>query len=205
MTFAKAYLGTTPLFRESASAVGAGLLKTGQTPSYATGDDGGIEAGRSVNFFTLAANNPFGNTNRFTALNGTQTITNDIFIDWSTYNGLTVLGYYRGGMGVNRLWADAIIWAGGLSIAGFTGWRLTNIRELQNLANYEVSLISVCGYSPVNLIAQPYWSSTTVPNNSSNAVLMSSSTGDTSSSNAKTQGRRTIACRTFTVTGTTLT
>jgi hypothetical protein len=40
----------------------AKLMKTGQTTSYRTGDDGDLEVGRNVDFFTLAENNPFGNT-----------------------------------------------------------------------------------------------------------------------------------------------
>ena len=49
-----------------AAPAGATLMKTGQTTSYRTGDDGDLEAGRATDFFTLASNNPFGNTNRFT-------------------------------------------------------------------------------------------------------------------------------------------
>ena len=44
----------------------ATLMKTGQTTSFRTGDDGDLEAGRNVSFTVLAENNPFGNTNRFT-------------------------------------------------------------------------------------------------------------------------------------------
>ena len=92
--------------------VGADLMKTGQTTSYRTGDDGDIEAGRDVDFFTLASNNPFGNTNRFTDELGGATYTNNIVIDWSTYNGTNVLGYYRrlvssGGV-FDYIWNDAI-------------------------------------------------------------------------------------------------
>jgi hypothetical protein len=35
----------------------AKLMKTGQTTSYRTGDDGDLEVGRNVDFFTLAENN----------------------------------------------------------------------------------------------------------------------------------------------------
>ena len=73
----------------------AQLMKTGQTTSYRTGDDGDIEAGRLTSFTTLAENNPFGNTNRFTDELGGTTYTKNIVIDWSTYNGTNVLGYYR--------------------------------------------------------------------------------------------------------------
>ena len=47
------------------TSVGDLLQKTGQTTSYRTGDDGDIEAGRDVDFTTLKADNPFGNTNLF--------------------------------------------------------------------------------------------------------------------------------------------
>ena len=56
----------------------ATLMKTGQTTSYRTGDDGDLEAGRNVDFTTLAENNPFGNTNRFTDELGGQTYTKNI-------------------------------------------------------------------------------------------------------------------------------
>jgi len=73
----------------------AKLMKTGQTTSYRTGDDGDLEAGRNTSFTVLAENNPFGNTNRFTDELGGSTYTNNIVIDWSTYDGSTVLGWRR--------------------------------------------------------------------------------------------------------------
>jgi hypothetical protein len=73
----------------------AKLMKTGQTTSYRTGDDGDLEVGRNVDFFTLAENNPFGTTDRFTDELGGSTYTNNIVIDWSTYDGSTVLGWRR--------------------------------------------------------------------------------------------------------------
>jgi hypothetical protein len=66
--------------------VGATLMKTGQTTSYRTGDDGDIEAGRAASFLTLGTNNPFGNTNRFTDELGGSTYTNKIAIDWCCYD-----------------------------------------------------------------------------------------------------------------------
>jgi hypothetical protein len=76
--------------------VGATLMKTGQTTSYRTGDDADTSSeGRATDFFTLASNNPFGTTARFTDELGGSTYTNNIVIDWSTYDGSTVLGYYR--------------------------------------------------------------------------------------------------------------
>jgi hypothetical protein len=204
MTFVKAYIGETPLFE--AGSAGATILKTGQTVSYAAGDDGDLEAGRAVDFFTLATNNPFGNTNRFTALDGSQTYTNDIIIDWSTFNGSNVLGYYNGVIS-NRTWPDAIAFANALTINSYSNWRLTNRNELLNLCLYEGSQF-VFNYPPFSITTgTTYWTSTTVVINSVNAYTVSSGSGISRDSGNKTDGTvaRTIFCRTFTVTGTTLT
>ena len=118
----------------ASAPVGATLMKTGQTTSYRTGDDGDIEAGRATSFSVLASNNPFGNTNRFTDELGGQTYTKNIVIDWSTYNGTNVIGYKRTLRAVGINWNSAIDEAIALSFGGFTsGWRMTNINEIQNI------------------------------------------------------------------------
>jgi hypothetical protein len=115
-----------------ASLSTATLMKTGQTTSYRTGDDGDLQAGRDEDFFTLAENNPFGNTDRFTDELGTQTYAYDIVIDWSTFNGSTVLGYYRlRGTYTDISWNNAIDNSLLFTIGTYTtGWRLPNINEL---------------------------------------------------------------------------
>jgi hypothetical protein len=202
-TFTTAYLGATQLLL---SPTGAKVQKTGQDTSFATGDDGDLQEGRDIDFFTLARDNPFGNANRFTALDGTQELISNIILDWSTYEGATVLGYYRGGITVARLWDDALTWAAGLNPSGYTGWRLTNIKELLNLANYNFGG-QVTLYTPVNLVTNSFWSSTTAVNDSTRAYTMAGGTGVVSASSVKAtaSGVRTLACRNFTVTGTTLT
>lgn len=178
----------------------ATLMKTGQTTSYRTGDDGDIEAGRSVSFTTLAENNPFGNTNRFTSELGTQTYTKNIVIDWSTYNGTTVLGYYRIAT-VVASWNDAIDAALALSIVGYTtGWRLPNKREMENICNYGTTFI--LNYAPFNLNFV-IWISTTYLASTTLAYTMSQSWVNLTSKT--TSGIRWMACRTFNVSGTTLT
>jgi hypothetical protein len=202
-TFTTAYLGATQLLL---SPTGAKVQKTGQDTSFATGDDGDLQEGRDIDFFTLARDNPFGNASRFTALDGTQELISNIILDWSTYEGATVLGYYRGGITVARLWDDALTWAAGLNPSGYTGWRLTNIKELLNLANYNFGG-QVTLYTPVNLVTNSFWSSTTAVNDSTRAYTMAGGTGVVSASSVKAtaSGVRTLACRNFTVTGTTLT
>lgn len=208
MTFVKAYIGSTPLFAPVA-APGLPLLKTGQTTSYATGDDGDLQAGRAVNFFTLAANNPFGNANRFTASDGTQTYTNNIVIDWSTYDGATVLAYRRG-ITTTYTYADAqtALNVGGTlySHAGYAGgWRIPNLTELYSIANWGTN--PVWSYSPINFaVGVNMWTSTAVPSNTANVYACFNSGPTFINSGTKgTTTRRIMPVRTFTVTGTILT
>jgi len=185
----------------SFTPVGATLMKTGQTTSYRTGDDGDIEAGRATSFTVLASNNPFGNTNRFTDELGGQTYTKNIVIDWSTYNGSNVLGYYKVVNASDITWNTAIDAALALSIVGFTtGWRLPNKREIENICNYQQA--QLLNYSPFNLGGFTIWSSTTYLASTTLAYTLANSWVNLSSKAGL--GGRWIACRTFTVTGTTL-
>jgi hypothetical protein len=197
--------GTIDVIAATAS-VGATLMKTGQTVSYRTGDDGDIEAGRLTDFLTLASNNPFGNTNRFTDELGLQTYTNSIIIDWSTYNGSTVLGYCRNGtLGINRNWDASIDFCLALSIGTFTtGWRLWNRNEIQNVMNYSVN--EPFNYAPWAGfgIAGFYWTSTTNSATTTAAYNLQTSTKNITSA-AKSANSYQIAVRNFTVTGTVLT
>ena len=196
----------------SPTPVGATLMKTGQTTSYRTGDDGDLEAGRATDFTTLANPNPFGSTARFTDELGGSTYTNDIVIDWSTYDtvGGTVLGYYLGDTSF-RTWNDYIDWAIALSVGTFTtGWRGWNTKEVLNLFNYSTS--RAVNYAPFNTSltlnigssARYLWTSTTYPTATTNAYRT-----DLASwllqPQSKANSNQCVAVRTFTVSGTTLT
>lgn len=189
-----------------ATPIGATLLKTNQSVSYRTGDDGDIEAGRSVDFFTLPANNPFNNTNRFTDEAGNQDYLLGIVIDWSTYDGTTVLGYRRTPSGVAVTWDNAIDGALSVSIPPFTnGWRLTNMNELYNLCNFQNgngTYLYLLQYAPFNINVQ-LWSSTTLNTQSSFAWYLDNGSPLFAYS-GKTSTYKYIPCRTFTVSGTTL-
>ena len=130
--------------------VGATIPKTGQTTSYATGDDGATQRGRLTNFTTLASNNPFGNTNRFTSKTGTQTYTNSVAIDWTTYNGSTVLAYYFGDA-TTRPWATQLTQYTSSTIDGLTGWDLFNFNEAVNIMNFSFPGGFLYNYAPFNL------------------------------------------------------
>jgi hypothetical protein len=186
---------------------GATLMKTGQTTSYRTGDDGDLEAGRATNFTTLASNNPFGNTNRFTSELGTQTYTNNIVIDWSTYDGNTVLGISRVAIATGNTWNTAIDNSLSYSVGTFTsGWRLANIKEIMNLMNFANDQNNLLNYSPFNLSssARVYWSSTTNLAATTQAYVLNNIGGITVVAKTTSTSYTYIRVRTFTVTGTTL-
>jgi len=189
-------------------SVGATIMRTGATTVYRTGDDADTASqGRAVDFLTLPSNNPFSNTNRFTDELGGQTYTNNIVIDWSTYNGTTVLG-------VNRLdiasrtastWNNAIDNSLALSVGTFTtGWRLWNKNEAFNFMN--AGSFRVYDYSPLNSgtgNTTPFWTSDTYEQASTNAFLVRNDGSMTLASKTGSPGYP-VAVRTFTVTGTTL-
>jgi hypothetical protein len=189
-----------------AASVGAKLMKTGQTTSYRTGDDGDFEAGRATSFLVLSSNNPFGNTNRFTDTAGGQTYTNTIVIDWSTFDGSTVLGWRRTKSTGYTDFNTAIDNALALSIGGFgTGWRLPNRNELFSILNHGVAT-SVLNYAPFSITADTnIWTGTTNNITTTNAfVLASTGNGSMGAFNKASAAAEYIPCRTFTVTGTTL-
>lgn len=192
---------------------GAKIIKTGQTVSQKSGDDGDLEKGRTSTFHTLGSNNPFGNTNRFTYIDGTQNYTNKIVIDWTTYDGTTVLGYgyFIGGTNRGSNWDNAV--SSGLthSVGTYTsGWRLANIRELQNLQDWGIDFFQR-DYAPFNTLGSSnvayndLWSSTSLPEAPSTSKLYLEAEIGYTQDALKTNTKSAIPVRTFTVTGTTLT
>jgi hypothetical protein len=183
-------------------------MKTGQTTSYRTGDDGDLEAGRATSFTVLASNNPFGNTNRFTDELGGQTYTNNIVIDWSTYNGATVLGWRITDNGVDITWDNAIDEALTLNIGGFaSGWRVPNTFEMLSICNI-ASATRFLNYAPFNIGGNDwFWTSTTPSVSTSAAMAVGNQHANGLRARSKTTlvPSRYIPVRTFTVTGTTLT
>lgn len=190
-----------------ASRSTAKLMKTGQITSYRTGDDGGLQSGRTTSFTVLAENNPFGNTNRFTDELGGTTYTNNIVIDWSTYDGSTVLGWYR----LQRpavsvyTWNQAIDAALAFSIGTFTtGWKLANTVEYFSLFNWANTPVNKLNYAPFSLVGD-FWTSTTDANLTTSAFYVINSAQLHFYTTGKTAGIKSVFNRVFTVTGTTLT
>jgi len=185
------------------TSVGATLMKSGQTTSYGTNDDGDLQLGRLVDHFTLPGNNPAGNTNRFTDELLTLAYANNIIIDWSTYDNVagTVLGWYTGDSSTPRNWVTAKDTAAATSVGTYTsGWFLPNIRQYQSILYY--GLTSLLNYAPFNYV---FGLSTSSSKDSNSMYLVIPQQGNAGQPFSKLTGYRHFAARIFTVTGTTLT
>jgi len=136
-----------------------------QTLVYQAGDDGDHQAGWQMG-------------TRFIQ----RTIAgDDILLDRSTGliwpKDMTGAG---GNGGVNLNWAAAITWANGLNFAGWTDWRLPNVRELHTLTDF-----SKGGGPGLNSWIAPFtnrstnnkWSSTTHQSLSINAWMVGGAVG----------------------------
>jgi len=194
-------------------------IKTGQTTSYRTGDDGNLQIGRLVNFLTLDFTNPFGHTRRFTGItggyhdgtdwvdvNGNSTtealaFPNDIAIDWSQFNqvGGLVLGSVRTALS-STTWNNQIDNALALSVGAFTsGWRLLNANEANTFIDYSING-SCLSYHPFIMRTQGFiWLSTTYAVNTGRAMLIATANNRLGDA-AKGNNSNGIAVRNFTLT-----
>ncbi len=132
-----------------------GLPKTGQTEIYITGDDGAYQAGWWQGVKEART--------RFIA----KTLgddDDDVAIDLATGLMWAVDGDKEGcNGGLSRLLGMQINHCVGLTFAGFSDWRVPNIKELLSLINY--SLVSPMIDQPpfVGTKIANYWSSTSHP------------------------------------------
>lgn len=164
----------------------AKLLKTGQTWSIATGDDGNLQSGRLVDWYTLQEvplhNNgvPTINTttNRFTDTLGSQTYANGIVLDWSTWDGSSLLGTTINitTHPVTSMTA-CITYCNSFSLGGFSsGWKLWNRTEANNFINLDW-LIMFESAPWNNTSAFTYWTSSTKKNLTTQGYRVSSNVG----------------------------
>ncbi len=129
-----------------------GLLKTGQSISYVSGDDGTYEAGIE---FSYQVADPAGNGD-------------DVVID-----NVTGLMWAQNGNDAGCAWGEvtefepAVEYCNSLDFAGYTDWRLPNIRELSSLLVSDAGRPApyISGYF-FNTKESFYWSSTAVASNS---------------------------------------
>jgi len=167
-------------------------IKTGQTISYRTGDDGDIEQGSLLSFVVLPAQNPYGNSNRFTDTLGGQTYSDGIIVDWSRR-----LMWYNPAASGN--WNTAIDAAVSSTQGGFNDWHVPNVQQIQSICNYGNSG-GVINYTPFNISGGTYWTSTTSPDTTTNAFRLTN-TGATSIGNITQNGKTGVVnylyCRIF--------
>jgi len=185
--------------KSSASiSVGANVMKTNQTTSYRTGDDGDDERGRDDDFFTLASSNPFGNTNRFTAIDGTQTYTNSIILDWSTYDGVRVLSYCTANIATITNWNNQIDNAVAATHGGYNDWRVCNVKEFVNICNFGVGNGFSINYAPFSVADNVRITTSTTNNgNTSNAIERLANNQNMNGTSAKTTSTARIDVRYF--------
>jgi hypothetical protein len=140
-------------------------IQTGQTVSYASEDDGALQYGRLVDFFTLKYPNWFGTTERYTDMLGGQTYANNIVCDHAKRRMI-----YRIPFGPAANWAAAISGGAAQSQGGFNNWVVPNINQLQTYVYYAQN--DAMNWSPLNIASGSFanlWSSTTGPNNTTEA------------------------------------
>ena len=187
----------------------ATLMRTAQTTVYRTGDDADTSSeGRPTDFLTLDAA-PLHNdgtatinttTSRFTDELGGQTYTNDIVLDWSTWNGSTLLGYYRVINNSNVNWNTAIDNCLAVTVGAFTtGWRLPNRGEMFNIVLHEGATLNYpLNYAPFNISSPTiFYTSTTNAATTTQCYSLTNNGGSTLGSTSKTSNGRYFPCRTF--------
>lgn len=122
-----------------------GLLKTGQFTEYSSGDDGTYQAGLT---FSYQTDDPAGNGD-------IVTIDNVIGLMWASD------GSQEGGNWFEATdWYSAVDYCNNLDFAGFTDWRLPNLRELCSIVDYGRTNPALnSAYFP-STFGGNYWSST---------------------------------------------
>jgi hypothetical protein len=155
-------------------------LHSGQTTSFRTGDEGDMLASgwfnyaptlgqnsvlqSRTNWNTLAHNNVFGNTNRFTNASGGAFATSGdrMFIDhltgimWFAFNAFVA----------SRTWNQSIDDAVAHSFGGFTDWRLPPIQVIQSVTQRNGNTLQ---YGPFNITGTAFHrTSSTAPTATTN-------------------------------------
>lgn len=131
----------------------APVMKTGQTNTYQTADDGYYKAGaaeRTPRFSTITTN---GNE---------KIILDDV-------TGLTwVQNATTGGQ---KNWSNAVVYCESLNYGGYQDWRLPNVNELASIVDYQrYSPMAPGNSSPFyDVRASRYWTSTTDPQDTNSA------------------------------------
>jgi hypothetical protein len=160
----------TVIFGVTGTLAGGGLPKTGQTTSYATGDDGDLQVGiaRSYTYTdpitTEATNTLIDNATGLTWIR-----------DHTLVNGTG--GATGGNVDISGTlnWPDAISRCNDLVYAGKSDWRLPNVYELLSICVLDVDLVKpkIDHAAFPNTANDSYWSSTTCNDSTSLGLYVS--------------------------------
>jgi len=135
---------------------------------YSANDIGTNNPGRLVDFFTLAVNNPNGNTNRF------ENIGANVLIDWAT--GL----YWTRALQATNTWAGHNTAAAALTLDGLTGWRLPHESEYYSILNrYSATPLNHSGFGITLGVSTNFWTGVVNPGNTAQAYVMNITTAGT--------------------------
>ena len=136
-----------PDLANGASGGGGRLLKTGQFTELSSGDDGTYKAGIA---FSYQTDDPAGNGEIVTIDNVTGLMWASDSNEAGCFNGQTAT------------WSEAITYCNDLTFAGYSDWRLPNVRELKSLVDYGATTPAINEvYFPNMPGTIVFWTSTT--------------------------------------------
>jgi len=167
-----AYAGSEHIFRTAGGCGGRWpIADTGQTVHYSTaiGDDSDYRPAATQPDFTIY--NPVGASS--------VTVDNHTGLMW-------VLNPNDAGIGGTYTWENAIAACEGLNYAGYTDWRLPNIKELVSIVDYGRLNPSINTAYYFNTNMAYYWSSTIYSLNTEFALEVAFSGGGMNGSGSKT-------------------
>ena len=157
-----------PVRTGAVNAAPGKLPRTGQTTSFAAGDDGALQEG-------VAWPSP-----RFTS-NADTTVTDNLTnLVWTPAANSPTVGGCTGG---NKTWQGALDYVtclNGNNYLSHSDWRLPNVNELASLANAEAGSLSTwLGTQGFSSVQSTYWSSTTCAGTTANAwIVLMNTPGD---------------------------
>jgi len=135
-----------------------GIPVTGQTDSYADYDDGYYEIGTA---FSYQTSDPAGNGDIVTTDNVTGLM-------WASDGNAAGCNF-----GAQTDWNSALTWAHNLSFAGHSDWKLPNINQLYLIHDLDAGILAPYidhTYFPNTAPFSWYWSSTSIPSNTTGAL-----------------------------------
>ncbi|MFH1258511.1 MAG: DUF1566 domain-containing protein [Elusimicrobiota bacterium] len=127
------------------------LPDTGQTAVYVTNDDGTYQPSASLPSYTM-----------YNYTGGSLVETSDVNVSFVTVDNRTGLMWATdAALVASSTWTVAITNCENLSYAGYTDWRLPNVKELMSIVNYQNVALSISTTTFRNTMISYYWSSTT--------------------------------------------